>query len=252
MTVSFWTTTNPAPRRAESTAAAVEAAGWDGLTFTDSQNLSGNVYVALGFTARATSRDRARARRDQSGDAAPRRHRLRDRHRADPVRGSRRARDLAGRFRALPPGARARAGGGLRARPGASPRVSPRRRGRPGRIREPHSLAGRVAAAKGAGGRGRHRPAGDRGGRATRGPHHTENAASHSRALEPAFLDRFAVVGPPSACVARLAEVVAAGIERLVVIGPSRDAEPRQAERSNALFLNEALPALRGRPTRSP
>jgi 5,10-methylenetetrahydromethanopterin reductase len=56
MAVSFWTTTNPAPRRAESTAATVEAAGWDGLTFTDSQNLSGDVYVALGLPARATSR----------------------------------------------------------------------------------------------------------------------------------------------------------------------------------------------------
>jgi 5,10-methylenetetrahydromethanopterin reductase len=82
--------------------------------------------------------------------------------------------------------------------------------------------------------------------------HHTENVASHSRALDPDFLDRFAVVGPPAACVAKLAAVVAAGIERLVVIGPSRDAEPRQAARSNALFLNEVLPALRGRPTRSP
>ena len=42
-----------------------------------------------------------------------------------------------------------------------------------------------------------------------------------------------------------------AGIERLVVIGPSRDPEARHAERWNALFLNKVRPALRGRTTRS-
>ena len=42
-----------------------------------------------------------------------------------------------------------------------------------------------------------------------------------------------------------------AGIERLLVIELSRDAERRHAERSNALFLNEVRPALRGRTTRS-
>ena len=44
------------PGMAARTAVAAEAAGWDGLAIVDSQNLSGDVYVALAMAAQATSK----------------------------------------------------------------------------------------------------------------------------------------------------------------------------------------------------
>jgi 5,10-methylenetetrahydromethanopterin reductase len=345
MAPSFWTTTNPAPRRAESTAAAVEAAGWDGLTFTDSQNLSGDVYVALGLAARATTRiglgpgvtnpvTRHPAATASAiatvqilsegravlgigrGDSALFHLGLEPAPVADferylaQVQGYLRgeAVDLDGfasRIRWLGESRRPKVPVDVAA---TGPRVIAAAARHADRITfsmgaNPERLRAGIVAARAARAAAGLDPASltfgaylnvapheDAGvardlvrgrvavmahfsgmaGSTGQGvavedrkvfealhagydrDHHTENVASHSQALDPDFLDRFAVVGPPAVCVAKLAAVVAAGIERLVVIGPSRDAEPRQADRSNALFLNEVLPALRGRPTRSP
>src|SRR4030095_8854707 len=76
---------------------------------------------------------------------------------------------------------------------------------------------------------------------------HTLGAARHAAALDHAFLDRFAVVGPTQACVARLQEVVAAGATKLIVTGASFDADRGEAARSRTLFEQEVLPSLRGR-----
>ncbi|HUG36348.1 MAG TPA: hypothetical protein VML54_05325 [Candidatus Limnocylindrales bacterium] len=65
--------------------------------------------------------------------------------------------------------------------------------------------------------------------------------------LDTAFIDRFAAVGSPKECVAKLAEVAAAGLDRLVILGPSRDADPNQAQRARTLLAEEVLPALQGR-----
>jgi 5,10-methylenetetrahydromethanopterin reductase len=46
----------PDPGRAEALAQRAEAAGWDGLAFTDSQNLIGDPFVALALGARVTER----------------------------------------------------------------------------------------------------------------------------------------------------------------------------------------------------
>ncbi|MFV0257622.1 MAG: LLM class flavin-dependent oxidoreductase [Acidimicrobiales bacterium] len=52
----LWTTGVASPRRVAGHAAAAEAAGWDGLVVVDSQNLSGDCYVALTMAAQATER----------------------------------------------------------------------------------------------------------------------------------------------------------------------------------------------------
>ena len=44
------------PRASARTAREAEEAGWDGLLVVDSQNLSGDPYVALAMAATATSR----------------------------------------------------------------------------------------------------------------------------------------------------------------------------------------------------
>lgn len=73
---------------------------------------------------------------------------------------------------------------------------------------------------------------------------HLRNAADHTGPLEPAFVDRFAVVGPPEVCIARLGELADLGVERFIItsatFGAGRD-EARTAER---LLTTEILPAL--------
>jgi 5,10-methylenetetrahydromethanopterin reductase len=54
--VEMWTVGVGLPGFAARTAAGAEANGWDGLAIVDSQNLSGDVYVALAMAARETSR----------------------------------------------------------------------------------------------------------------------------------------------------------------------------------------------------
>ena len=59
------------------------------------------------------------------------------------------------------------------------------------------------------------------------------------------FLDRFAVVGDADHCVDRLLELLQLGLERLVMVPGSRDADPELIAESNAREASEVLPALR-------
>jgi 5,10-methylenetetrahydromethanopterin reductase len=54
--VELWTTQVASARGAARTAQEAEAAGWDGMLVVDSQNLSGDPYVALAMAAAATAR----------------------------------------------------------------------------------------------------------------------------------------------------------------------------------------------------
>jgi 5,10-methylenetetrahydromethanopterin reductase len=56
MPVELWTAMASVPGHVAGTAARAEAAGWDGVTITDSQNLVGDTYVAMTVAAAATSR----------------------------------------------------------------------------------------------------------------------------------------------------------------------------------------------------
>lgn len=76
---------------------------------------------------------------------------------------------------------------------------------------------------------------------------HTLARARHASALDAAFVGRFGVAGPPARCLDRLGELTDAGLERLVVIGPSIDADPDERRRSNRMMADEVLPALQGR-----
>jgi 5,10-methylenetetrahydromethanopterin reductase len=79
---------------------------------------------------------------------------------------------------------------------------------------------------------------------------HLSNAAEHTDALRPEFVDRFAVVGPPDVCVQRLRALADLGLERFVITGASFRADPEHARVSQQLLEGELLPALReGDPT---
>jgi 5,10-methylenetetrahydromethanopterin reductase len=54
--MQIWTTAVASPRASARTARQLEDAGWDGLLVVDSQNLSGDPYVALALAATATTR----------------------------------------------------------------------------------------------------------------------------------------------------------------------------------------------------
>lgn len=74
---------------------------------------------------------------------------------------------------------------------------------------------------------------------------HTRGDSAQASLLSPAFVDRFAVVGPPSACVARLRELVGLGLSKLVLIGPTAGADPTEAGAAVQRLTAEVMPGLR-------
>ena len=74
---------------------------------------------------------------------------------------------------------------------------------------------------------------------------HGLTTADHATLLPDAFLDRFAVVGSPERCLTRLRELIELGLDRIIVVPGSRDADPDAVTASNELFASEVLPRLR-------
>jgi 5,10-methylenetetrahydromethanopterin reductase len=56
LALELWTIRIPETGTAEAQAARAEEAGWDGIAFTDSQNLIGDPFVAIALASRATER----------------------------------------------------------------------------------------------------------------------------------------------------------------------------------------------------
>ena len=73
---------------------------------------------------------------------------------------------------------------------------------------------------------------------------HLRNDAAHNAALDDAFVDRFAVVGPPERCVARLTALAALGVDRFVITGAAFGADRDDARTASRLLRDEVLPAL--------
>jgi 5,10-methylenetetrahydromethanopterin reductase len=74
---------------------------------------------------------------------------------------------------------------------------------------------------------------------------HGLTTAAHTAVVSDDFVDRFAIVGPPDHCVARLRELTDRGLDHLVVLGPSKDVHPGDAARLRRDLAEEVLPALR-------
>jgi 5,10-methylenetetrahydromethanopterin reductase len=74
---------------------------------------------------------------------------------------------------------------------------------------------------------------------------HLRNTADHTSPLTAEFVDRFAIVGPPEACVDRVRELVDLGIERFVITGASFGADRDAAQTSARLLTGEVLPGIR-------
>lgn len=74
---------------------------------------------------------------------------------------------------------------------------------------------------------------------------HATAGASHAAALPDEFIDRFGVAGPSEHCVSRLSELFEAGVERLVLVPGSRDADGNEVMASMGRLASEVLPKLR-------
>jgi 5,10-methylenetetrahydromethanopterin reductase len=72
---------------------------------------------------------------------------------------------------------------------------------------------------------------------------HMRDGSPQSEHLTDEFIDRFAVVGPSDACVARLTELADLGIERFVITPPGFGVEDAQAVRDRVAA--EVLPGVR-------
>ena len=87
-------------------------------------------------------------------------------------------------------------------------------------------------------------------------PTTSRGTASATRPTPPCwttpFLTRFAVAGSPEECLARLRQLAALGLDRIVVVPGSRDADPARLARSNDRFARQVLPALRAGSARGP
>lgn len=74
---------------------------------------------------------------------------------------------------------------------------------------------------------------------------HGQSGAPAARRLDDEFIDRFAVCGPAGEVAERVAALGELGIERVIVVPGSLDADPAAVEESNERFATEVLPALR-------
>lgn len=82
-------------------------------------------------------------------------------------------------------------------------------------------------------------------GQSYREADHGLRTATHSTALPDAFLDQFTVIGPPSHCAERLHELIELGLDRIIILPASRDADPELVTASNLSFAEDVLPKLR-------
>jgi 5,10-methylenetetrahydromethanopterin reductase len=74
--------------------------------------------------------------------------------------------------------------------------------------------------------------------------HHTQAGSRQAEALSPEFIDRFGIVGRPAACADRLNDLIAMGLDKLIIVGPSLGADRDKALAAMARFPAEVLPLL--------
>jgi 5,10-methylenetetrahydromethanopterin reductase len=75
---------------------------------------------------------------------------------------------------------------------------------------------------------------------------HATSGARHEAALADEFVDRFGIVGPSEHVAERLAELVALGLDHVVVVGHSRNTPPDVFAESSRRFCQEVIPRVNG------
>ncbi len=75
---------------------------------------------------------------------------------------------------------------------------------------------------------------------------HTRADSRQAGTLTDDFVDRFAVVGPPDRCIARLRDLAALGLDKVAISGGTRGASAEDAAVGRALVARHVLPAMAG------
>lgn len=75
---------------------------------------------------------------------------------------------------------------------------------------------------------------------------HTRADSRQADVLTPEFIQRFGVVGPPDACADKLNDLIAMGLDKVIIVGPSLGADRDKALAAMARFPQEVLPLLKG------
>jgi 5,10-methylenetetrahydromethanopterin reductase len=76
---------------------------------------------------------------------------------------------------------------------------------------------------------------------------HGENHSSHAESVDADLVERFGIAGPPEHCVARLTELKALGLDRIVFNTRIRGASEREQADAARLLLTEVLPHVTDR-----
>jgi hypothetical protein len=74
---------------------------------------------------------------------------------------------------------------------------------------------------------------------------HTRADAGHAQFLDDAFVDRFAIAGPPAHCVNRFEAILKLGLDHLIIVGPGGDVGPADQAQALGFFRTEVLPILK-------
>ena len=74
--------------------------------------------------------------------------------------------------------------------------------------------------------------------------HHAQSGSAQAGVLTDEFAEDFGIMGPPAQCIQRFRELIAMGLTRFIIVGPSIGADRNEAERARARFVEEVLPAL--------
>jgi 5,10-methylenetetrahydromethanopterin reductase len=73
---------------------------------------------------------------------------------------------------------------------------------------------------------------------------HTRGDSRQAGTLADDFVDRFAVVGSPDRCIARLHDLEALGLDKVAISGGARGASVEDAAQARDLVARHVLPAL--------
>jgi 5,10-methylenetetrahydromethanopterin reductase len=75
---------------------------------------------------------------------------------------------------------------------------------------------------------------------------HTRGDSQQAATLTDAFVDRFAIAGPPAQCIARLEALAALGLDKVAISGSTRGSDPKDAAVARQLMETEVLPHFAG------
>ena len=70
---------------------------------------------------------------------------------------------------------------------------------------------------------------------------HTRGDAGHAQFIDDAFIDRFAIAGPPAHCVERFETILKLGLDHLIVVGPGADVGAADQMQTVGLFAKEVF-----------